>query len=296
MMELRHLRYFTVLAEELHFGRAAERLGIAQPALSQQIRRLEQDLGVVLLERTKRRVRLSQPGAAFLQSARTTLIEAQRTIEVAQQAARGETGNLAVGFVTSALYGVFPDVVRVFRQRFPDVHLALHEMSIARQVEALRERRINVSFLRPPLDENGLVVKTIFKEPWMVALPESHRLAQRSRITLRALAKDQFILFPRELAPSLYDQVIGMYLKAGFTPKIALEAQMQAIVSLVAAGIGVALVPASLQNLHRKGLVYKALPSSVPKVELAVAWRRENTSPVLQSFLSVVREVTGRRL
>src|SRR5579864_638354 len=124
-MELRHLRYFVVLAEELHFGRAAERLGIAQPALSQQIRRLEQELGVVLLERTRRRVRLTQPGAVFLESARATLAEASQAIRAVQQAARGETGNLAVGFVTSALYGVFPDVVRVFRQRYPDVHRAL---------------------------------------------------------------------------------------------------------------------------------------------------------------------------
>jgi DNA-binding transcriptional LysR family regulator len=295
-MELRHLRYFTILAEELHFGHAAERLDIAQPALSQQIRNLERELGVVLLERTRRRVRLTQPGAIFLEHARSTLSQATLAIQSAQQAARGETGNLALGFVTSALYGVFPDVVRVFRQRFQEVHLTLHEMPIVRQMEALRNGHIQVSFLRGPLEEPGLVVKTISREPWVVALPETHRLARRRNINLRSLSEDQFILFPRELAPSLYDQVIGMYLEAGFSPRIALEAQMQAIVSLVAAGIGVAVVPASLQNLRRKGLVYKPLPSSVPKVELAVAWRRESVSPVLQSFLSVVREVTGRRL
>jgi DNA-binding transcriptional LysR family regulator len=295
-MELRHLRYFTALAEELHFGHAAERLGIAQPALSQQIQRLEQELAVTLLERTRRRVRLTEAGAAFLASARTTLAEANQAIRAAQQAARGETGNLAVGFVTSALYGVFPDVVRVFRQKHKEVHLSLHEMPIVRQLEELRGGRLQVSFLRRPLDEQGLIVKTISKEPWVVALPEAHRLARSRHITLHALSEDQFILFPRELAPSLYDQVISMYLKAGFSPRIALEAQMQAIVSLVAAGIGVALVPASLQNLRRKGLVYKPLPSSVPKVELAVSWRRENDSPILRSFLNVVREVTGRRL
>src|SRR5437867_202073 len=138
MMELRHLRYFVMLAEELHFGRAAERLNIAQPALSQQIQRLERDLGVALLERTKRRVRLTQPGIVFLERARATIAEAHRAIQTAHQAARGETGNLGVGFVTSALYGVFPDVVRVFRQRFADVHLTLQEMPIVQQIEALR--------------------------------------------------------------------------------------------------------------------------------------------------------------
>ena len=295
-MELRHLRYFTALAEELHFGRAAERLNIAQPALSQQIRRLEQEIGVVLLERTRRRVKLTQPGTLFLESARLTLAQARQAIETAQQAARGETGNLAVGFVTSALYGVFPDVVRVFRQRYSDVHLSLHEMPIVRQLEELRNGRLHVSFLRGPLAERGLVVKTISKEPWVVALPEAHRLARSRRVTLHSLSKDEFILFPRELAPSLYDQVIGMCLEAGFTPRIALEAQMQAIVSLVAAGIGVAVVPSSLQNLRRRGLVYKRLPASMPKVELDVAWSRENSSSVLHSFLKVVREVTGRRL
>src|SRR5690242_8421521 len=164
-MELRHLRYFTALAEELHFGHAAERLGIAQPALSQQIQRLEQELGVTLLERTRRRVRLTEAGAVFLASARTTLAEANQAIRAAQQAARGETGNLAVGFVTSALYGVFPDVVRVFRQKHKEVHLSLHEMPIVRQLEELRGGRLQVSFLRRPLDEQGLIVKTISKEP-----------------------------------------------------------------------------------------------------------------------------------
>jgi len=295
-MELRHLRYFTILAEELHFGRAAERLSIAQPALSQQILRLEDELGVALLERTRRRVRLTEPGAVFLESARATLAQAHQAVRSVQQAGRGETGNLGVGFVTSALYGVFPDVIRVFRQRFKDVHLELHEMPIVQQIESLRSGRIQVSFLRRPLDEQGLTVKTIYKEPWVVALPEAHRLAKARRIALHQLSEDQFILFPRELAPSLYDQVISMYLDAGFSPRIALEAQMHAVPSLVAAGIGVALVPSSLQNLRRKGVLYKPLPGSLPKVEQAVAWRRESSSPLLQSFLEVVREVTGHRL
>lgn len=294
-MELRHLRYFVALAEELHFGRAAERLHIAQPALSQQIRRLEEELGVPLLQRTKRRVRLTAPGTAFLEHARSTLGHAHEAVRAAQLAARGDTGSLVIGFVTSSLYGVFPDVIRMFRDRFSEVRLTLHELPIVQQLEWLRNGRIQVSFLRPPVEDHALNVRIISKEAWVAALPQSHPLARRTRVPLRALSEDQFILFPRELAPSLYDQLLEVYLKAGFSPHIALEAQMQAIVSLVAAGVGVALVPASLQNLRREGLVYRPLLGSFPKVELAVAWRREDLSPVLQSFLEVVSEVTARR-
>src|SRR5579885_2215111 len=181
-MELRHLRYFVALAEELHFGRAAERLHIAQPALSQQIRRLEEELGVSLLQRTKRRVRLTAPGAAFLEPARSTLAHAHEAARAAQLASRGDTGSLVMGFVTSALYGVFPDIIRVFRERYRDVRLTLHELPIVQQMEWLRNGRIQVSFLRPPVDDHDLHVRTISKESWVVALPESHALAQRSRV------------------------------------------------------------------------------------------------------------------
>src|SRR5579863_2731797 len=213
-MELRHLRYFVTLAEELHFGRAAERLHIAQPALSQQIRRLEDELGVPLLARTKRRVRLTAPGAAFLEHARSTLAEAHEAVRAAQLASRGDTGSLVMGFVTSALYGVFPDIIRVFRERFREVRLTLHELPIVQQLEWLRNGRIQVSFLRPPVEDPALNARIIFKEPWVVALPDTHPLARRAQVPLRALSEDQFMLFPRELAPGLYDQLLAVYLKA----------------------------------------------------------------------------------
>lgn len=292
-MELRHLRYFTMLAEELHFGRAAARLGIAQPALSQQIRQLENELGVVLLERSKRRVRLTGAGEAFLEKARGALSQAEDAIAVARQVGRGEIGRLSVGFVTSALYGLFPDVIRSFRQRFPKVHLTLQELPVVEQPRALRSGRIQVSFLRPPLESEGLTVRTISMEPWLAALPAAHRYSRRSTIPLRWLAKDPFILFPRDLAASLYDQIISMCQRAGFSPNIVLEAQMHTIVSLVAAGIGAAVVPASLQNLRRHGVVYKPLQGTTPKVELAVAWRENDPSSVLQSFLAVLWETCG---
>ena len=292
-MELRHLRYYTALAEELHFGRAAKRLGIAQPALSQQIRQLEQELGVELVLRGNRRVRLTSAGTVFLDRARTTLEQASEAVRLAQQAGRGEIGHIAVGVVTSALYGIFPDVVRVFRQRYKDVHLTLHELTLVDQTQALRAGRIQVSFLRPPLEDPELSMRTIHEEPWLVALPSTHRLTKSARVPLRSLAGHPFILFPRELASGLYDQIISMCQRAGFSPKVVQEAQMQTIVSLVAAGIGIALVPASLENLRRRGVSYRPLKGATPKVQLAVVWRRDDTSPLLRSFLAVVKEVAG---
>jgi len=291
-MELRHLRYFIAVAEALHFRRAAEHLSIAQPALSQQIQQLERELGVRLLERTQRRVSLTDAGAVFLERARLTLQEANEAVRLARLAGRGEIGHLGVGAVTSALYGVFPEVVRVFRQRHREVHLTLHELPGNEQTRALRDGRIQVSFLRPPVDETDIEVRTITREPWVVALPKAHRLARRRRVPLKVLAGEAFVSFPRDLAPVLYDQLISMCQRAGFSPDIVQEAQMQTIVSLVAAGIGVALVPATLQNLSRRGLVYRPLAGTVAKLQLAVAWRRDNRSPLLEAFLSVVREMT----
>src|SRR5579872_564664 len=292
-MELRHLRYYSALAEELHFGRAAKRLGIAQPALSQQIRQLEQELGVELVLRGNRRVRLTSAGTVFLDRARTTLEQASEAVRLAQQAGRGEIGHIAVGVVTSALYGIFPDVARVFRQRYKDVHLTLHELTLVDQTQALRAGRIQVSFLRPPLEDPELSMRTIHEEPWLVALPSTHRLTKSARVPLRSLAGHPFILFPRELASGLYDQIIAMCQHAGFSPKVVQEAQMQTIVSLVAAGIGIALVPASLENLRRRGVSYRPLKGATPKVQLAVVWRKDDTSPLLRSFLAVVKEVAG---
>jgi DNA-binding transcriptional LysR family regulator len=291
-MELRHLRYFAAVAETLHFRRAAERLSIAQPALSQQIQQLERELGVQLLDRTRRRVALTEAGIVFLERARATIAEAAEAVRLARMAGRGELGQLSVGVVTSALYGAFPDVVRVFRERHRQVHLTLQELPANEQTLALRAGRIHVSFLRPPIDETDLTVRIIAREPWMVALPTSHPLAGKTRVSVKALAGEPFLLFSRELAPGLYDQLIAVCQSAGFSPRIVQEAQMHTIVSLVAAGIGVSLVPATLENLSRRGLVYKKLAGTTPKLDLAVAWRRDDRSPLLAAFLSVVREMT----
>jgi DNA-binding transcriptional LysR family regulator len=289
-MELRHLRYFITVAEELHFGRAAQRLHIAQPPLSQQIRQLEEELGVVLFHRTKRSVQLTDAGQVFLEEAKQVLIQAAQAVQAAQRASRGEIGQLVVSFVSSAAYNVLPKILQAFRARFPEVNLALHELTTDKQLQGLRDGWIDVGFLRPPIEDDTLSLATIFKESLVVALPEIHPLSRQPQVPLKALINEFFILFPRPLGPKLYDQIVGLCQQAGFSPNVVQEAiQMQTIVSLVAAEIGIALVPASVQNLQRRGVIYKAIQEATPKAEIAVIWRSNDLSSVLHQFLSVVR-------
>ncbi|MEH2193920.1 MAG: LysR family transcriptional regulator [Nostoc sp.] len=291
-MELRHLRYFVTLAEELHFGRAAERLHIAQPPLSQQIRQLERELGFELFHRTKRNVQLTEAGQVFLGEVQQIMKQLQQAIQVGQQTSRGEIGQLVVGFVSSAAYNILPIILRTFRSHVPDVDIELHELTTDQQLEWLREGRMDVGFLRPPVEENKFSYETIFQESLMVALPEAHFLASQSDVCLTSLANEPFILFPRILAPGLYDSIISICQQAGFSPKVAQEAiQMQTIVSLVAAEMGVAIVPESLQNLQRIGVVYKKLQEPTPKVAIAMIWRKNETSPTVQRLVEIVRQV-----
>lgn len=294
---MRHLRYFIAVAEELHFGHAAKRLNIAQPPLSLQIRRLEEMVGAQLLFRTKRRVELTDAGRIFLDEARQIMDHVDRAVLAAQRAGRGETGKLVIGFVNAATFSILPDILQAFRTRFPDVAVTLHELSTERQVESLRSGSIDVGFLRPPIDGDVLSLLPVLREALVMALEEHHSLAAHAAPSLRLFAREPFILFPRRLGPGLYDQIIRLCQRSGFTPHVVQETdQMQTIVSLVAAGIGVALVPASLQNLRRTGVVYRTVPESRPIVEVAVAWRGDMFSTNLRTFLNVVKErCTARR-
>lgn len=289
-MELRHLRYFVAVAEELHFGRAAERLHMAQPPLSQQIRKLEDELGVQLFQRTQRRVQLTEAGQIFLQGARQMLAQAEQTVAAARRAGRGEIGSLTVGFVGSASYEILPAIMRRFHAWLPDVELILRELTTAQQVRALHEQRIQVGILRPPVASAGLAIKTFLKESLMIALPENHPLAGLPRIALSKLASERFIVFPRRLGPGLYQQIIDLCQQAGFSPQIAQEAiQMQTILGLVASGVGVALIPASAQPLRSDGVVYSEIEAANSFVEMAVAWREDETAPTLHVFLDAIK-------
>ena len=294
-MELRHLRYFIAVAEELHFGRAAKRLHIAQQPLSRQIRNLEDELGVELLHRTKRTVRLTEVGKIFLEEARKTLKQAEQAVFLAKQASIGEIGRIAVGFTGSALNFVLPTAVRRFKERYPKVDLALKRLQSLEQVEALHSGDIHVGFLHPPIEDETLILETIHRENLVVALPDIHILANEAPlpISLKQLANEPFILFPRHIGPVLYDEIIGLCRQAGFSPNVVQEAiPQQTILGLVAVGIGVSLIHDSVQALGQAGVIFRGLIEPTPELETAVAWNTNTTNPVLPSFLNVVREMT----
>ena len=292
-MELRHLRYFVTVAEELHFGRAAEKLHISQPPLSMQIRALENELGVTLLNRTQRHVSLTQAGTALLVEARHILARVDQAVLTTKRAGRGEIGELAIGFISVADYNVLPVVLREFRRRFPLVSLTLRESTTDAQIRDLAAGRIDVGFVLPPINEPALESLSILREPLVAALPEKHPLARKpGKLKLEELKDAPFILFPRSNAPGLYDDVVSCCKAAGFSPRVDQEAiQMQTIVSLVSAEMGVALIPASLTNLQRTGVIYKSLQGGSPLTEVHLAWRRGDELPALRVFVEVATQI-----
>ena len=294
MIELRHLRYFIAVAEELHFGRAAARLHMAQPPLSQQIRQLEEELGFQLFHRTKRSVQLTEAGAVFLAECQRIVQQLEQAVQLGQQVSRGERGQLVLGFVSSAAYSVLPTLLQTFRAAAPEVSLELHELTTDQQVQWLRDRRMDVGLVRPPIDEPNFCLMPLFEEPLVVALPQPHPLAQQPVVSLQDLAGKPFILFPRPLAPGLYDQIISLCQQGGFSPTIVQEAiQMQTIISLVAADMGLAIVPLSLQNLQRTGVVYRELKEPTPKAAIALLTRQSDPSPTVQRFLAIAQQNTS---
>lgn len=285
--ELRHLRYFVAVAEELHFGRAAARMHISQPPLSMQIRALERAVGAQLLERTQRHVALTRAGEVFLPEARAILARVRSAALLAGRAGRGEVGELMVGFISHANFNVLPPLLREFRARAPAVRLALRESTTDRQLEELVDGRLDVGLVLPPIEDPRLRYRATFRESLVVALPARHPLAGRKgRVRLASLADTPFILFPRPLAPGLFDDIVSYCRRCGFSPRVEQEAvQMQTIVSLVSAEIGVALIPQSLEHLGRTGVVYKVLQEPSPVIEIGLAWRRDDPLPTLAAFL-----------
>ena len=291
-MELRHLRYFIAVAEELHFGRAALRLRIAQPPLSQQIRRLEADLGVTLFDRTKRRVELTPAGRAFLPEARRAIAQAERAAMTARQAGRSEVQRLAVGFVPSAGFEILPRVLHAWGARFPEVEIDTRVSYPQQQMEALREDHIQIGFLRPPVDDAVFEVEVLQREPLVVAVPTSHRLARRSRVRMTDLEAESIVLFPRRLGPGYHDWFVALCRRSGFDQRVLHEsASIGMNLGIVSAGLGVMLLPDSIRNLQRVGVVYRPLASPVPHIELVVAHVRDHPSALVPAFLRVVREV-----
>jgi DNA-binding transcriptional LysR family regulator len=290
-VELRHLRYFVAVAEELHFGRAAARLGIAQPPLSQQIRRLEELLDTELFHRTSRRVELTEAGRELLEGARRTLAQAEDTIIATQRTGRGETGSLTVAFAASVMFISLPTVIRTFRARYPSVHLELRELPTAPQLAALHTREIDIGFVRQPGKDKALAMETVMTEPLLIGLHKSHPLASKENLPLKALAKENFVLFPRDVAPGLHAQVFTVCKEAGFTPHVTQESrELYTTVSLVEAGLGVTIVPASVQKMGWTGVTYKPIPSPTAQSRIAMAWRADDRRTVTQAFINTIRD------
>ena len=290
-MELRHLRYFVAVAEERHFGRAAERLHIAQPPLSQQIRRLETELGEALLYRTTRRVELSPAGEVLLARAREILAAADSAVDDAQRAARGEYGRLAIGFTGSCTYAMLPALAAAMREELPGVVLDLHgELLTPAQVARLIDGTLDLGLLRPPVHERDLSTEVLHSEPLVAVLPETHPLASHGAVPLEQLEDERFVTYPSHFRSVVHDAVEDACAAHGFRPVTAHEVgETATLVSFVAAGLGVSLVPASVRKMTVEGAVYRPLVHDATRVELAAAWRRDDQRPVLVRALDVIR-------
>jgi len=291
-MELRHLRYFIAVAEELHFGRAAEVLGISQPPLSQQIQALEQELGARLFDRTNRRVELSEAGRLFLQEARLVLAQVDKAADVARRAQLGELGELKIGFTSSAPFNsTIPQAIFAFRQAFPAVHLNLREMSSKTVADGLMDESIEVGLMRPLALPEALSVVELMHEPLVAVLSAKHPLASGSEegMYLSELALEPFVFFPRSYGSGLYAQLLTLARQAGFSPHFAQEAgEAMTIICLVAAGLGVSVLPASYQRIRIDGVVYRPLldPDAVSAVWLVQ--RKDQKSPMAKAFIELL--------
>jgi DNA-binding transcriptional LysR family regulator len=294
-IELRQLRYFVAVAEEMHFGRAALRLHMTQPPLSQTIQALESTLGTPLFTRTRRSVTLTPAGTALLPQAQRLLQEAEALPELARRAAAGESGRLTLAFVSTADYSVLPPFLREFRERYPAVRIDLREATTDVQLESLAQGRIDVGLLIAPLPDRlkaELDYVPVLSEPLVLAAPRGMKsLRGRDAVQLSAVADAPLIIFPRHIAPAFHDAILACFRNAGLTPQIGQEAiQMQTIIGLVSAGMGIALVPQSVSNLKRPGVEYRRLLDHTPLTETGLAWRRDNASPVLRAFLELLRK------
>jgi DNA-binding transcriptional LysR family regulator len=295
-MELRHLRYFVAVAEEGHVTRAAERLGMQQPPLSQQIQALERELAVQLFRRKPRGVELTDAGHALLTDARAILAHVDHAFATTRRTARGEQGRIAIGFTSSAPFHPFvPRVIRAFREAYPLVALTLDESGTTELIQDLRNERVDAAFIRTPVaDPMGIAINPLLEEAMLVALPATHALAaDATELPLSALAAETFIVYRRPSGPGLYDAIFGACHAAGFSPIIGQEApRIVSTLNLVAAGLGIAIVPASLARMQMDGVIYRPLRSSgQPRAPLLLATRRGDTGAVVRHFLDVVKRM-----
>jgi DNA-binding transcriptional LysR family regulator len=292
-MDLRHLRYFVAVAEERHFTRAAERLGIKQPPLSLQIKQLEQELGTPLFRRLTRGVELTEPGTLLLDEARQILEQVERTKANVQNRARGETGHIRVGFVgTIYFHPRVPELIQTHRERYPGVLLSPVQGNTSDlMVKAVQAGSVDVAFVRLPLEHNEAVtIRPLVDETMRIVLPSYHPQARMRSVSLATLAQEKLILFPRAIGPGLYDSIIAGCQRAGFSPILGEEGiQISSILSLVAAGFGISIVTRSIEQIRADGIVYVPIKGEAPRAPISLAVRKDNRSAAIRNFVALAR-------
>ncbi|MBP0594090.1 LysR family transcriptional regulator [Paraburkholderia sp. LEh10] len=296
-MEFRHLKYFVTVAEERHFTRAAERLGMAQPPISQQVHKLEHEVGAQLFRRLTRGVELTDAGRVLYEDARKVLDLVEQARCRVQSAARGQTGSIRVGLASSVVFHpVIPEIVRVYRESHPKVTISPSETNISALVDDLIEKRIDVAIIRQTsLVSDRVKLTPLLDERMLVVLPPQHRLADSTRISLADVAHERLILFPRSIAPVLYDDVISACQRAGFSPHLGQEStQVASAVSMVAAGFGVTVVPHSIRQLHHPDVTYHEIEGVQPTAQIVVAYRSDEFSKVVRDFIHAAQRETRR--
>jgi len=291
-MELRHLRYFVAVADELNFTRAAQRVGITQPSLSSQIRQLEAEMGTPLLRRETRGIELTDAGKLMLEEARVILTQVERAKTGVARRARGETGKINIGAAGATYFHpLIPAIIREFKKKHPDVVLTPEESNTSLLLARLRAGAIDLAFVRPPFaDTDGLSFEPLVKEPILMVLPVAHPLAHSKSAPLSALAREHIILFTRTINPPVYDAILATFVRAGLSPRLAQEApQVASAIPMVAAGLGVTLVPQSMSRLHPDGVVFVPVEEPVLPAEICLAYRRTRRSAAVRNFVTLAR-------
>ncbi|OGB52675.1 MAG: LysR family transcriptional regulator [Burkholderiales bacterium RIFOXYD12_FULL_59_19] len=291
-MELRHLKYFATLAEELNFNRAAARLHISQPPLTRQMQQLEAELGATLFVRHPRGVELTAAGLALLDDARRILGMVNQAKDRAGKSGRGEIGRLDVGIYGSAILNHIPRLLLQFRSRYPDVQIGLHELTKVEQIQALREKRLTIGFNRHVSVEPDIMVETVYLEPLVVALPSAHPLAQHKKIRIKALMDEPLILYPNNTRPGFADHVMAVLRNEGIAPRVVQEVKdVVTAVALVGSGFGLCVTPEAASSLRLPGVVYRPIDANPPPtIDLVCLYRRDDDAPILAAFLDTVRK------